>query len=531
MGSASSTLLVWALLPSAVVSKKFRTNDCLTFLATTSSNATYLLPGSSADYVRLSYDSCLSACGTQTWIFDNLVPRLNTWLLSILFLLANAQYPSAAGADRPMRKLWKKVVVGFEALAHIIGDPVDYAYALLSQVETWKECLELARRLRPSVEGEHFQAYMAQTQHVAIILAAFERVFDHIGHRENAGQYFASIVNTLETPEMETAKGAMKTEQWTSAFRYEAKIARNFVIVRTRHLAPAALAITFYAWQIIGAFVPAIGGSPNPSGGRVAAALTLSWIVFLVLFGSTVGEVASRSAYTHTIKKYLDRRPLNLGQQSTPTDSIAREEIKQAIQDCLGTTYYTGYCYYLSRQNAPEGAGHKLAPNTRLRQVTRHRRHSPRLLRIIAHTPVFVAVVCALAVTSLPPTYLSVRHAFFLGVGVMYHMISPALTSCLRRWCSLRAIRWKNACVAIFMIALFIVNGCGLFFNNCRGWNTIYPRGQGVVIYSKRDYNRNDNVIFPIIVSLCIGTQISLSVVLSIVCSNALDVMRLAESS
>jgi len=290
-------------------------------------------------------------------------------------------------------------------------------------------------------------------------------------------------------------------------------------------------AIAFYAWQVIGAFVPAIGASPNPSGGRVATALILSWIVFIVLFGNTVGEVASRTAYADTIKKYIERRPLRFGQRGTPTDQAARVEIDQAIQACLGTTYYTGYYYSLAQQNAQENAEHGLAPNTKLQQEIQHRRHSPRHLRAIAHTPVFVAVGCALAVTSLPPTYFSVRHGFFLGVGIMYHIISPASTSCLRRWCSLRAVRWKNTGIALFMIALFICNGCGLFFNNCRGWNTIYPKGQGVVIYSKRDYDRNDGVIFPIIVSICTVTQISLWVILSLLYSRSLGIMKLAESS
>ena len=142
--------------------------------------------------------------------------------------------------------------------------------------------------------------------------------------------------------------------------------------------------------------------------------------------------------------------------------------------------------------------------------------------------PVFVAVGCAIAVTSLPPTYFSVRHSFFFGVGIMYQIISPTLTFCLRRW-SLRAVRWKNAFIAALMIAIFILNSCGVFFNNCRGWTTIFPKGHGVVIYSKNDYDRNDLKLFPII--LCIGTQISLWVVSYLMCSGGLSVMKLAESS
>jgi hypothetical protein len=512
-------IVICALLVSTAECKQFNTIRCLNFLAKAPSNESYLLPGASANYVQLSYESCLQACGDETGQFDNLIPRLNTWLLPVLFLLANAQCPSAAGSDRPLRKLWRKAVVGFEALAHILGDPVDYVFSLLCQVETWTQSLELARSLRPTLEGERSEEYLAQTQNVAIILAAFERIFDHLDYREHAGRYFNSIAETLRNPDAK-----MTEKKWTAAFKYEAKIARNFVIVRTRHLAPAIVAVAFYAWQIVGAFVPAIGGSPNPSGGRVATALTLSWIVFMVLFGNTVGEVASRTAYADTIGKYLDRRPLNLVRRGTPTDRSARAEIEQAMQASLGTTYYTGYCYSLARQNASESA-----ENGRVSQEIWHRRHSPLLLRAIAQMPILDGVSCALASTSLPPTYFSVRQAFFFGVGIMYHIISPALTSYLRRRWSLRAVRCKNAVIALLMVIIFIANGCGRFFNNCRGWYTIYPRGQGVVIYSKRDYQRNDDVLFPIIVAICVGTQISLCVVLSLMYGRGLAVMRMAE--
>jgi hypothetical protein len=340
MGNSISTLkvpklrflhaiLVCVLLAHTVDSKRFDGDTCKQFLLNSPSNTSYLLPGSSPDLLRISYGSCLVACGDKTGRFNPLLPRLNTWLFPVLFLLANAQFPTAAGSDRPRRNLFKRAVAGLEVLSHIIGDPVDYAFTLLSQVETWRECRELATELRGPPEGDDSRGYEAQIQNAAVILAAFERVLDHLGDRGNAGTYFSSIFDTLKTP---TSK--MTREDWTTAIKYESKIARNFVIVRTRHLAPAIVAIAFYAWQIVGAFVPAVGASPNPSGGRVAVALTLSWIVFMVLFGSTVGGPASDTAYADTIDKFLKRRPLKFGQQRRLLGSPTRVEINEA-----GETY------------------------------------------------------------------------------------------------------------------------------------------------------------------------------------------------
>jgi hypothetical protein len=206
----------------------------------------------------------------------------------------------------------------------------------------------------------------------------------------------------------------------------------------------------------------------------------------------------------------------------------ARIEIVSAIPACLSSTYYTGYRYI---PKAPGSAEDEKVANYKLHQAIRHTRHSPHFLRAIAHAPVFVAVVSALAVTSLPPTYFSIRHAFFFAVGIIYHIISPSLTSVLRRWRGLRAVRWKNAVIAAIMIVIFFLNGCGYFFNNCRGWTTILPRGQNVVLFSNKDFDRNDFVIFPIIVSLCISTQISLCVIVTQMYSRDFDVMKLIRPS
>lgn len=549
-----SAFHLYVFLAHTVDAKGFSSNGCQLQLLNDPSNTTYLLPGATADYVALPYESCLKFCGDETGQFQNVLSRLDTWPLPVLLLLVNATYPSADGPDlqnrrdhqrkssvffthpatrrirnvsallvKMLRKMWKKTVVISEALAHILGDPVNYICTLVAQVETWEQCLELAADTRIPAERILSVTELSQNQNMAIILSTFERILDHFKDRGLAERYFKSITETLRNPKRRLVNGKlvdgkMVAKDWADAFKYEAKIARNLVIVRTRHLAPAIFAIGFFIWLIIGALVPVIGG-PNSSGGRVAIALTLSWIIFIVLFGNTIGEVSSHTVYADTIKKYLESRPLNLGQSEEPIDNSDAADINEAIEACFGTSYYIGYCYSLAQQS---------------HQHKRHKRHSPSILRAIGHAPVATAIICALAVTSLPPTFFSVRHAFFFSVGLMYHIISPALTFWLRRGCgsqAMRAIRWKNALIAIFMIVIFISNGFGIFFNNCRGWNTIYPRGRGVVIYSKRDYDRNNNKIFPAVMAICMGIQILLCIFVSWIYSKGFAVMKLVDLS
>jgi hypothetical protein len=398
-----------------------------------------------------------------------------------------------------------KAAVAFKTLAHVLGDPIDYTYTRLSLIAAWEECLDLSRsQCGDDKPGD------ANARNIAIILMAFERVFDHVKDREQAERYFKAIVLDFRSPENETI-GPKNYED----------IARRFIVIQTRQLGPAIFSIGFYAWQVIGAFVPAIGSNPTPSGGRVATALNLSWIIFKILFSNTVGEIALPATYESTIKGCLDsERP----KFESLSEKIERSTFDQATEDCVGTTHYTGYCYSLAwhyaEKNVPIG----------LRSKTRHRWRNPHLLRAFAHTPMFVAIVSAVAVTSLAPTYFSVRHIFFFGVGIMYHIISPALTSYLRPRLGLRAVLTKNAIMALFMTGLFIVNSCGLFYNNCLGRATIFPKGHGVVIYSKRDFDRNDFILFPLITTLCITMQIFISITLSLLYSRCLSIMQLEHS-
>jgi hypothetical protein len=80
---------------------------------------------------------------------------------------------------------------------------------------TWEECLEISRTLCGDENPEDSKA-----RNIAIILIAFERVFDHLKDRVKADQYFKSMVHDFKNSENET----VYTED-------DEDIARHFAVV------------------------------------------------------------------------------------------------------------------------------------------------------------------------------------------------------------------------------------------------------------------------------------------------------------
>jgi hypothetical protein len=76
---------------------------------------------------------------------------------------------------------------------------------------------------------------------------------------------------------------------------------------RTHGMLRACGAILLYLWQVIAAFVPAIGGNAQPSGGMIGPAMLLSWLLPMVLLSNTIGGVNSPKASRRTLRKFLRR--------------------------------------------------------------------------------------------------------------------------------------------------------------------------------------------------------------------------------
>ena len=182
----------------------------------------------------LTLDGCNRICGPHHRFYFDIGPRFTIWLIPILLLVSNIELS-------PIDK------TRFLTVIHLLGDPIDTLWSLLDKVDTWSYCHSLAE--------QHPGLYGRQTKVVSTILAGFEEV---MGPEVDLKRSFYQLVDRLGLPREDDCHLWSKTAG-------ELADSRTYEFLRT------CLAILIYIFQIITAFVPAVGGlSSSRPGGRIA---------------------------------------------------------------------------------------------------------------------------------------------------------------------------------------------------------------------------------------------------------------------
>lgn len=65
-------------------------------------------------------------------------------------------------------------------------------------------------------------------------------------------------------------------------------------------------AVLVYIVQVMATFVPAVGGSTQPSGGKVSPAMMLVWTLPLVLLSNAIGDYDCWKLSRKTLFEFLD---------------------------------------------------------------------------------------------------------------------------------------------------------------------------------------------------------------------------------
>jgi hypothetical protein len=461
-------LFLFLALPSTAESSYFNRSDCANRISRNSTNILFL-HGSNAQNPIIDKATCLAQCGNQTEAFDDSIPRLNTWFLPILVLLFSLHCSTSGGNSQRRKRIVPSFLNGVEAVAHTLGDPAHYTYCILTRGRVWRRCIQRAQLIADPID----EAYESEVIRIAGILAAFERIHEYV-QKNNPKRRWRTGARTRVVEDDTMLRNAT-----AETFRIYAKeyarpipcrqgVVGNIVGVRTGSIYSVIPAIGLYAWQVVGAFVPTIGQSPNPSGGRVASALLLSWILSAVLCSNTVGDLSCSDGSAIRVSKFL--------QQKYP------DENRAMLQRLVRKSFESSYSCERAKSRCERWG-----------------------LKLLSAMPVLVAVVFSFTVTVVPPTYITLRIVIPLTIGCGYLTASPALNLLIGR----QAIRIKNVLFALANTTVLAVASWGLFFNNCEGWRTLLPRSHaGVVINSDRLFERNDKFLFPLLVSLCIGFQL-----------------------
>lgn len=451
-------------------------------------------------------------------------------------MLANLNYaPIGAG------RYW--------AIIHLLGDPVDSVWSLLSRVEVWNRCYSLAE-LHNYERGSQAEPrfFEDRIRNLAIILAALEEL---LGPMDISSNPMESFIQEFSSDALTHSN--FDNLCWTTA--------GQLADVRVREMRRTWLSVLLYLFTVVSAFVPKTGGTPSsPPGGRIAFAMLLSCLISMVHLSNVVGDFTNRRDALRimlTLKHELNQRPV-ADRISAPANlpEVAHAEPQQAhaprahsleiegsmnnLEDKLYNNEYWASLAWM-------GAIYSYRPKKNLFRGSPKHDNSAMMLAFVSTVPVFFASLTGFGILwHTTPQGLTCRH-FVIFAAMTSWLISPVLTffishfPCRRRDSEALArqakVKWyitlaKDAFFAIPILVLVIGSSSGMF-NSCRYWSGIYMlgfEGAYVPLNTDRIFEINMKGIYPVLVSLCLGVQLFLFCWMHWIGRKGLRVMKWSEA-
>ena len=432
-------------------------------------NPEYFALGSKVSRPLLTLLGCDSLCGNRWGTYMDTGPRLLDWIVPAILLIANLHFVPIGGRR-------------YAVLAHFLGDPIDTMLRLLYLVEDWIRNLRKAERiiLGPGSLGDRFAKsargrpefrYFEQPEILATIVSAADRLLDP---------------QDLSDLPKRVADWLIFDENRHFDTRYAAltKAAVALRHLRLHDIRRTGFAIFLYLFQFVVVFVYRVGGSPNPSGGRVSPAMMLSWFLPVVLLSNAIGDYGSWIHSQDVILSFLEKvfgdDPLPARVPLLPRRRALRRSGWRSL-----TAHFTELaCSGSTRHDHPTSSSRKV------------------VLHLIAVFPVALACAAAFRVDYTAPSWFSCRAVTVLGSFGGW-LLSWFLTSVATSYLS-RDHRWFFIFVKDLLIGtpilLFIFLSTAGLFNSCFCVSGAIFRGKTkarVDLNPVSVYPHNNHVIYP----------------------------------
>ena len=403
---------------------------------------------------------CDDLCAADYHVPSDSVQRLVTWLIPVMLLVTNVYYSEIG---------W----MTYLAVFRLLGDPIDSMWCLLSILYTWNSYAADSKRRRQSRDSndskpEHGLSESGKRD-IGVILA---------------GLRCSRITSSSVYDEWVQGSG-LQVARLNLRIRTTATRIRE---CRTHGLLRATAAVLLYFWQVVTALVPDIGGDAQPSGGMIAPAVILGWLLPIILLSNAVGGFNSSRAIRQILLKFL----IEVRDHPRSTEF-------EKISDVQSLLWTGGILFYQPEKFYSAGLKAQI------------------ILFTISTVPVFMAFGVAFAVLYTPPTFLTCRHflILFILIGWLFSTgITFAVSEISRRY-SVRpklafyGILAKDIVLTTVIVGLLIATSCD-FFTSCwclsARWNVDVPR---VYLNPLKDYAANSGKYYPISVSVYFGAQIA----------------------
>ncbi|KAF2184561.1 hypothetical protein K469DRAFT_453935, partial [Zopfia rhizophila CBS 207.26] len=338
----------------------------------------------------LTFRGCKKLCGGGIGWYTDSGPRLNTWIIPVLILISNMD---VSPIDK--RK--------YQIILHLLGDPIDSLWSLLTNIEAWSRLHHTATKYRKPSNG----VGVGEAKVIGTLLGAMDELSLPV---KDPIAVYLHLFRGWDTEKMSSAQlmGVM--------FDTAHKLADT----RTDDILRTCLAVVLYFWQVISAFIAILGGGDlSPPSGRIATAIFMTWIIPIVLLSNVVGGFVSRRSCFQIMQDFVRKIP--------------RKGDVGAIRDWQPC--YLALLWYVHKEDyfvaqAWNGAIYIYRPHKRLLQGSSRTLGSSAALLMLAVLPVFISTVTSEVIIYYnPPRGLGCRGVLVLA------FISAYVASALLTWC------------------------------------------------------------------------------------------------
>ena len=443
---------------------------------------------STPEYPVLTLKGCNKLCSDTWGPYDDVGPRLLGWIVPVILLLTNVHLPP----------IGKKRFLGkrrFFTILHVLGDPCGATWWYLKTIMVWDDCYREASNFLKRLPEEIPHTVMDQEP----ITVAFASAARLLASQESSSA-FENAIGRIEDTQLEI-------QDRRKYFRKLREAGATIADMQSNDMRRTVFAFLLYIVQVVAVFKPALGGSPNPSGGRVSPAMLLIWLIPIALLSNAIGdtiswrqskrvlvslvnsigndpvveaepddfEILTRAviAPQFSNRRLPDRPPEPLPDTtSEPLPHTTIELLPVTTSEPLPHTTSKPLPVTTSEPlpdtSLPAGTG-----VARLRNLVAVacRNMQKYVLAAASTAPVLIAFAISFAVDTTPPTYFSCRGVFNIS-AIAGWLISAGFTAFLIRIRSQLGkllsivVLIKDFLVAVPILVMVVMSTCG-YFNSC----------------------------------------------------------------
>lgn len=364
-------------------------------------------------------------------------------------------------------------------ILHLLGDPIHSTFSLLAKVEDWRQCLSRSEELRspPANEKDEEKHGDRIIRSRAVIAAVTKELHEDF--------------STKDLLEALSKMGPHINERIYNT-------ASALVDSRDNEMFRTCLAIVLYIFQVIAAFVSAVGEASSPSGGRIGPAMLLSWLLPVVLLSNVVSDLGSRSNCMGILVDFLkdvDKESSECFDMVKKSEFFGKKLVKTSYFESLA---WSGGVYTCRPDKVPFSFSKRGA-----------------LLALVSVLPVTIAFGTAFAVLYTAPTWFSCRHLIIIFALGFWIISTVATWSMARAGFATGKYLWyciliKDVVIAAPILGLIIASSCGVF-NSCYCWSGALVLGRKnarAPMNPTTTFDRNDQVIYPAMVATGLFLQL-----------------------